>query len=174
MRHSLASWYLGIPILQIKRGNWDHFRIIKLISPPTYFVTHHKNRLVETDEGSKHMFSLRNKKKYLWIILNTSSSYPHMMVLECMLALKSLYQLIKYSSSFHYLWLLWWESRWKIFNITPVTHQQIMFWFCFFSLCDSVSHFRRISFIYYTPATCSAQLLLLQIVSTYSVFWLPG
>ena len=55
-------------VLQIRRANRDNFGIISLIShkkkrncDPTLEPSHQNG----SNEGSQHMFSLRNKKKYL-------------------------------------------------------------------------------------------------------------
>ena len=37
-----------VSVLQIRRGNKDNLGIISHLSIKTYFVTHHKNRLIET------------------------------------------------------------------------------------------------------------------------------
>ena len=72
--YNLGPW----SVLQIRRGNRDNLGIISHISPYRYILwaiirTILPRWLDSSNEGSQHMFSLRNKKNYLWIILNTAS-----------------------------------------------------------------------------------------------------
>ena len=62
-----------LTVLQIRRGNRDYLGIISHVSPEKHILWP-IIRTVSRDGsngGSQHMFSLRNKKNYLWIILNT-------------------------------------------------------------------------------------------------------
>ena len=61
-------------MLQI-RGDRDILEIFSRISPEKIFCDPplEPSRRDGSNEGSQHMFSLTNKKNYLWIILNTPS-----------------------------------------------------------------------------------------------------
>ena len=62
-------------VLQIRRGNRDNLGISSYISPLNIFCdpSLEPSHRDGSNEGSQHMFSLRNKKNYVWIILNIPS-----------------------------------------------------------------------------------------------------
>ena len=63
------------PVLQIRRDNRDNLGIIFHISPLKHIFDPSSEPSCggESNEGSQNMFLLRNKKKYLLIILNNPS-----------------------------------------------------------------------------------------------------
>ena len=62
-------------MLQLRRGKRDNFGIIFRIPPINIYCdpSLEPSYRDSSNEGSQHMFSLKNKKNYLWILFSIPS-----------------------------------------------------------------------------------------------------